>query len=76
MGRTACTEPHCLYKGALYLYYEPSFTCQVRVVYILLLWKLSCPLRIIELMTEINVFIFTTSQESQASLPQIYGLII
>jgi hypothetical protein len=20
MGRTACTEPHCLYKGALYLY--------------------------------------------------------
>jgi hypothetical protein len=19
MGRTACTEPHCLYKGALYL---------------------------------------------------------
>ena len=21
MGRTACTEPQCLYKGALYLYY-------------------------------------------------------
>jgi len=20
MGRTACTEPHCLYKGDLYLY--------------------------------------------------------
>ena len=20
MGRTACTEPQCLYKGALYLY--------------------------------------------------------
>ena len=20
MGRTACTEPHCLYKGALYLF--------------------------------------------------------
>jgi len=20
MGRTACTEPHCLYKGALYVY--------------------------------------------------------
>jgi len=20
MGRTACTEPECLYKGALYLY--------------------------------------------------------
>ena len=20
MGHTACTEPHCLYKGALYLY--------------------------------------------------------
>jgi len=22
MGRTACTEPQCLYKGALYLPYE------------------------------------------------------
>ena len=21
MGRTACTEPHCVYKGALYLFY-------------------------------------------------------
>ena len=21
MGRTACTEPQCLYKGALYLYF-------------------------------------------------------
>jgi len=25
MGRTACTEPQCLYKGALYLYfYSPD----------------------------------------------------
>ena len=24
MGRTACTEPQCLYKGALYLF---TFTC-------------------------------------------------
>ena len=23
MGRTACTEPQCLYKGALYLYHTP-----------------------------------------------------
>jgi len=23
MGRTACTEPQCLYKGALYLYLYP-----------------------------------------------------
>jgi len=22
MGRTACTEPQCLYKGALYLYHN------------------------------------------------------
>ena len=22
MGRTACTEPQCLYKGALYLFYH------------------------------------------------------
>jgi len=23
VGRTACTEPQCLYKGALYLYLAP-----------------------------------------------------
>jgi len=30
MGRTACTEPQCLYKGALYLFYlaESSFEVQ------------------------------------------------
>ena len=22
MGRTACTEPHCLYKGALNIYFN------------------------------------------------------
>jgi len=22
MGRTACTEPQCLHKGALYLYFD------------------------------------------------------
>jgi hypothetical protein len=25
MGRTACTEPQCLYKGALYLYLYRQF---------------------------------------------------
>jgi len=25
MGRTACTEPHCLYKGALYLTFQVAF---------------------------------------------------
>ena len=24
MGRTACTEPQCLYKGALYFFYVHS----------------------------------------------------
>jgi hypothetical protein len=24
MGRTACTEPQCLYKGALYFFYQPT----------------------------------------------------
>jgi hypothetical protein len=28
MGRTACTEPQCLYKGALYLYLTLYFTGQ------------------------------------------------
>jgi len=26
MGRTACTEPECLYKGALYLYVLSVYT--------------------------------------------------
>jgi hypothetical protein len=25
MGRTTCTEPQCLYKGALYLYLTPAY---------------------------------------------------
>jgi hypothetical protein len=29
MGRTACTEPQCLYKGALYVVYETNIlVCQ------------------------------------------------
>ena len=31
MGRTACTEPQCLYKGALYLTYCKS--CSLIVTY-------------------------------------------
>ena len=27
MGRTACTEPLCLYKGALYLYFLLHSEC-------------------------------------------------
>jgi hypothetical protein len=27
MGRIACTEPQCLYKGALYLYLYPLALC-------------------------------------------------
>ena len=34
MGRTACTEPHCLYKGDLYLFtfFLPFDTCMVHFV--------------------------------------------
>jgi len=32
MGRTACTEPQCLYKGALYLYIYNLLKCSVDVV--------------------------------------------
>ena len=31
MGRTACTEPQCLYKGALYLYFTPN--CVLRMCF-------------------------------------------
>ena len=30
MGRTACTEPQCLYKGALYLY---LYSCEVSGIF-------------------------------------------
>jgi hypothetical protein len=32
MGRTACTEPQCLYKGALYLTFYLSDSRQRKVV--------------------------------------------
>ena len=38
MGRTACTEPQCLYKGALYLYLftdgsaKDSFTTRAKIL--------------------------------------------
>ena len=31
MGRTACTEPQCLYKGALYLYWEKQRYAECRL---------------------------------------------
>jgi hypothetical protein len=31
MGRTACTEPQCLYKGALYFYFCRSNTYEVKI---------------------------------------------
>ena len=30
MGRTACTEPQCLYKGDLYLYLSPQYQIEVK----------------------------------------------
>jgi len=31
MGRTACTEPQCLYKGALYLYLTTALLAEFRI---------------------------------------------
>jgi hypothetical protein len=33
MGRTACTEPQCLYKGALYLYLYHRSDCRNTLIY-------------------------------------------
>ena len=35
MGRTACTEPQCLYKGALYLYIA-SLVTSLQLIIILI----------------------------------------
>jgi len=40
MGRTACTEPQCLYKGALYLYLLYNVICFVRYEFHLFLAEL------------------------------------
>ena len=45
MGRTACTEPQCLYKGALYLLY---LLCNVVYVTIELNFLISLSLYFIE----------------------------
>ena len=33
MGRTACTEPQCLYKGALYLYNGADYVSSLKGCY-------------------------------------------
>jgi hypothetical protein len=35
MGRTVCTEPQCLYKGALYLFYQSAVVGCSEVVCVL-----------------------------------------
>jgi hypothetical protein len=45
MGRTVCTEPQCLYKGALYLYLIYSLL-QVQCIWITALWKLDVKLKL------------------------------
>jgi len=44
MGRTACTEPQCLYKGALYLlfYYKHHATEVFQVLYASVLIREYC----------------------------------
>jgi len=34
MGRTACTEPQCLYKGDLYLFFVPQYPVYVYYAYL------------------------------------------
>jgi len=34
MGRTACTEPHCLYNGALYLFHLAMYATWRAVIYV------------------------------------------
>ena len=38
MSRTACTEPQCLYKGALYLYLLVLWSRKSRAIPLLPLW--------------------------------------
>jgi hypothetical protein len=35
MGHTACTEPHCLYKDALYLYLYTNFGARTALLFTL-----------------------------------------
>jgi len=38
MGRTACTEPQCLYRGSLYLYLLVPWSRKCRTIPLLPLW--------------------------------------
>ena len=58
MGRTACTEPQCLYKGALYLY---RWSWKSRAIPLLPLWAVR-PVQCLSACTRVH-FTFTFGHE-------------
>ena len=58
MGRTACTEPQCLYKGALYLY---LWSWKSRAIPLLPLWTVR-PVQGLSACTRVH-FTFTCGHE-------------
>jgi len=59
MGRTACTEPQCLYKGALYLY---RWSWNSRAIPLLPLWAI-WPVQSLSACTRVH-FTFTVGHET------------
>jgi len=58
MGRTACTEPQCLYKGELYLY---LWSLKSRAILLLPLWAV-WPVQSLSACTRVH-FTFTVGHE-------------
>ena len=61
MGRTACTEPQCLYKGALYIYLY--LYCTLRLPYRVYAFFLSRSCRTVE--SSWNVMVHGDAQEGK-----------
>jgi hypothetical protein len=64
MDRTACTEPQCLYKGALYLY---LWSWKSRAIPLLPLWTV-LPVQNLSAFTRVH-FTFTFGHEKCGAIP-------
>ena len=70
MGRTACTEPQCLYKGALYLY---LWSWKSRAIPLLPLWAVR-PVQSFSACTSVHFTFFTYRALTTLALLQVYVL--
>jgi len=70
MGRTACAEPQCLYKGDLYLYLYPSL-----LHFIITLFNVGNVLLCVIYQLNFTVFMYFTQISRYITLHIAFGII-